>query len=314
MARVITVTLNPCLDKTIGLNGLKIGEVNRAEEVLLNAGGKGINVSRALKKFGTDNTALGIIGGAGGEQLQKILSAEGVKTAFLKVEGETRTNCKIVDAQNRSTTDINEPGIYIEDLTEFIKLYTGELKGADYAVLSGSIPPGVDCEIYRKLTEIAKAAGVRVILDASGAPLKEGVKAKPYAIKPNLAEFEELLARPMRSTAEVLSGIREVIDSGVELVVVSLGGDGAIFATKDAAYKAGVLDIEVKSTVGCGDAVVSGIVYSLAEGLGLEKMAAFAATAGGITATKAGTEMCGLAEVEGNLAEIKVERISENRD
>lgn len=311
MAKVITVTLNPCLDVTLNLMDFQLGKVNRAEKTFLDAGGKGINVSRALKNFGVENTALGIIGGEKGKTLKRRLDAEGVTGDFLEVSGETRTNYKIFSEATGETTDINEQGIVLheQDINAFLELYRGYLKGAEYAVLAGSIPPRVDGSIYCRLTEMANAEGVKVILDTSGEALKKGLGAKPYAIKPNIHEFEDLLGRQMKSTNDILSGIKEIESRGIELVTVSMGGDGAIFMQGDIAYKTGVLTSEIKSTVGCGDSVVAGIVYSLVNGFDLKKTAMISAAAGSVTAGKDGTGMCGLDEVMALYGNIAVDRI-----
>ena len=311
MAKVVTVTLNPCLDKTLCVSELKSGEVNRAQKSMLDAGGKGINVSRALTNFGVDNVAMAIVGGDSGELLEKLLKDEGVEYDFLKCQGETRTNYKIFDEVSGDTTDINEPGITISQtvLEEFKQRFGKNLQGAEYAVLAGSIPPGVKSNIYAELIDEANKAGVKVILDTTGERLSEGIKAKPFAIKPNIHELEEVIGKKLKNSSELLEELREMTKSGIELVTVSMGADGAIFMKGNVAYKAGTLPVEVKSAVGCGDSVVAGIVYSLLSGFDLKKTAMISAAAGGITATKDGTNMCTADEVLKSYTNISIDRI-----
>lgn len=311
MSKIITLTLNPSLDKTFNLDNFRKGKVNRADGYRIDAGGKGINVSRALSNFNTENTALGIIGGESGALLEKLLIKENVECDFLKVDGQTRTNYKIFDAASGDTTDINEPGIRMNPAQHdaFFEKYRTHLKNAGFAVLAGSIPPDTEPDIYKTLIEEAKKYGVKVILDAEGEKLGEGIKAQPFAIKPNIHEFEDLCGKSMKSQADILNGIREIQKSGIELVVVSMGGDGAIFMQGNIAYRTIAPKVARKSTVGCGDSVVAGLVYSLANGFDLKKTAMFSAACGSVTATKDGTNMCTLDEVNAFCNNIPIDRI-----
>lgn len=311
MSKIITLTLNPSLDKTFNLDNFLKGKVNRAQDYRIDAGGKGINVSRALTNFKTENTALGIIGGESGDLLEKLLKKENVDCDFLKTDGQTRTNYKIFDAAGGDTTDINEPGIRMTSEIEqaFFEKYRSHLNSADFAVLAGSTPPNTEPSIYKLLIDEAKKFNVKVILDAEGDKLREGIKALPFAIKPNIHEFEDLCGKTMKSQSDILNGIREIQKSGIELVVVSMGGDGAIFMQKNIAYKTIAPKVAKKSTVGCGDSVVAGIVYSLANGFDLKKTAMFSAACGSVTATKDGTNMCNLDEVSAFCNNIPIDRI-----
>ena len=311
MKKVLTVTLNPCLDKTFNLDNFVKGKVNRAKEWRVDAGGKGINVSRALTNFKISNLAMGIVGGNSGENLKKLLLREGVESDFLEVPGETRTNYKIFDKETGETTDINELGIPMTDeiMSAFMEKYRKNLKSADMVVLAGSIPPGTDDAVYKELAQEASEAGAKVILDTEGLRLSEGIKAMPFAIKPNIHEFEELLGRKMNAKGDILNGIKEVNEKGVELVVVSMGGDGAIFMQGNVAYKTRPLAIERKSTVGCGDSVVAGMVYSIINGFDLKKTAMISAAAGSVTASKDGTNMCTEEEVMAVYNNIITDRI-----
>ena len=311
MKKVLTVTLNPSLDKTFNLEEFTPGRVNRCSELRIDAGGKGINVSRALANFRTPTLALGISGGENGKILKELLLSEGVESDFLETDGNTRMNYKIFDKKTKDTTDINEAGIPMtpEILTLFMEKYKTHLKSADYVVLAGSLPPKTDERIYRILGEEASKQNVRVILDTEGQKLREGIKALPFAIKPNIHEFEDLCGKTMKNRADILNSIREVHESGVELVVVTLGGDGAIFMQGNTAYKTLPLSTDRKSTVGCGDSVVAGMCYSLINGFDLKKTAMICAAAGSLTASKDGTNMCTKEEVICNYSKVITDRI-----
>lgn len=311
MKKVLTVTLNPSLDKTFNLDTFHPGKVNRAFEWRIDAGGKGINVSRALTNFKTANLAVGITGGENGKLLKKLLLEESVESDFLEVEGNTRMNYKIFDKSTNDTTDLNEAGIPMTDdiMKNFMEKYRKNLALADYVVLAGSLPPGCDISIYKTLAEEASKQKVRVILDAEGKTLSEGIKAMPFAIKPNIHEFEDLCGKTMKNRADILNGIKEVHESGVEFVVVSMGGDGAIFMQGNVAYKTTPLSVERKSTVGCGDSVVAGLCYSLINGFDLKKTAMICAAAGSVTASKDGTNMCTKEEIMAVYNNIIADRI-----
>ena len=311
MKKILTVTLNPGLDKTYNLDEFIPGKVNRCSELRLDPGGKGINVSRALTNFKTATLATGIIGGEKGKLLKKLLLEEGVESDFLETEGNTRINCKIFDIKTKDTTDINEPGIPMtpETLNLFTEKYKTHLKSADYVVLAGSTPPGTDEKIYKTLAEEASKQGVRVILDTEGQKLHEGIKALPYAIKPNIHEFEDLCGKTMKNRADILNSIREVHQSGVELVVVTMGAEGAIFMQGNIAYKTLPLSTERKSTVGCGDSVVAAMCYSLVNGFDLKKTAMICAAAGSATAATNGTVMCTKEDITNLYSKVITDRI-----
>lgn len=311
LKKIITVTLNPSLDKTFNIGKFEKGKVNRPESARIDAGGKGINVSRALANFQTESVALGISGGENGRILEEILKREGVTADFLKVSGNTRMNYKIFDMHTGDTTDINEQGIYMSEECEklFSEKYKQALKKSEFVVLAGSIPPNTPCDIYKKLAEVAEKENVKVILDAEGTPLREGIKAKPFAIKPNLREFEDLCGKTMKTQTDILNGMRELCEYGIKFAVVSLGADGAIFMRGRVAYKTGASKVERKSTVGCGDSVVAGMVYSLSKGFDLKKTAMFSAACGSVSATKDGTNMCTINEVNAFYHNIPIDRI-----
>jgi len=263
---IITVTLNPAVDKTINIKLFQIDSVNRVLDSRTDAGGKGINVSKVLKELDTDSIATGFLGGEIGESISHYLGKIHVTDGFLKVKGDTRENIKIVDSESNTFTDINDigPTINSEDIVHLKNKIDYLTKKNKIIIFSGSIPDGCPKDIYSKLIEIAHRNNAYVILDTYGKPFDEALKAKPNLIKPNIEELEHYFKRTFDSTLEMIEIIQEkIIKNGIDSVVVSLGKDGAVFVKENFYYKSEGIQVTVQSTVGAGDAMVAGIAYAL---------------------------------------------------
>lgn len=296
--KILTVTLNPCIDKTIEIPEFKKGEVNRIKNIRMDAGGKGINASRVLSNSDIETIALSIVGGKTGELLEELLVKENVKFDFLKINGETRTNYKIYDPTTLETTDINESGINISDdvLNEFYQKLIEYLPEASVLVLAGSVPPGCKKTVYSDITSLAKEHDVKVIVDADGELLKYAIDSKPYAIKPNIHELENLLSKELTSDEEIIQAIRELSNKGISLICVSMGKDGACFYKDGQMIKTKPIKVDVKSAVGCGDSMVASIAYSIVHSYDLDTTAKIATAAGSLTAALDGTNTCKINE------------------
>lgn len=305
---IITVTLNPAVDKTIYIKDFKMGEVNKVEYSIIDPGGKGVNVSKTVREFDCDTIALGFIGGENGEYIRQTLKDLGIKEKFTEVSKNTRVNIKIVDLNTGDTTDINEKGgeISSQELKEFFNTFKEVIKEEDIVILSGSVPEGIDNNIYRLLTEQGNETGCRVILDISGQLLKEGIKGKPYMIKPNLAELEELLDVNLDTKEKIIGACRDIIKEGVELVCVSMGSEGAILVGKDFVLHGRVPKVEVKSTVGAGDSLVAGFAAGLSKGFTIEESFKQGIAASLVSVTKEGTKAPTYKEVQKIIDEVKV--------
>lgn len=256
-----TVTLNAAIDKTVEIQDFRLGAVNRVSKLQLDAGGKGINVSKVIKALDGESLALGVLAGRNGELIQAELDRRGIVHDFLFVPGETRTNLKVVDPLNGTFTDINESGTAVFE-ADLQKLETMIFKGFDSEtslVLSGSVPSTVPSSIYRRWLERAKALGGKTFLDAEGHLLREGLKAKPFLVKPNLTELENLVGHQLPALEDVAGAARSLLGQGADMVVVSLGSEGALFADREQVIHAEGLPVEVKSTVGAGDAMVAAL-------------------------------------------------------
>ena len=285
---IITVTLNPAVDKTIEVDNCTIGSVNRVSSIKLDAGGKGINVSKVVKSLKGESTALGILAGRTGEFIKNYLDTEEIENNFIFVPGETRTNIKIVDKVNSTNTDINEPGNSIseEDVNKIKEKVFSDAKKDDILVLSGSIPQGVEKNIYELWIKEANAMGIKTILDADGELLKQGILSGPYLIKPNIHELEKLFGVKIDGIEEVISYCKSIFDYGVSMIAVSLGSEGALFMNKEKTIYAKGIKVKVKSTVGAGDSMVAALAFALDKGYSFEKsvtLSVAAATAGVMT-------------------------------
>ena len=252
--------LNPAIDRTITISNFTAGTVNRVEDVRSNPGGKGVNVASALADHGHRVAVTGFLGRENTALFEALFTRKKIEDRFVRIDGQTRVGIKISDPVLRQTTDINfsGPAPTPADLTALDE--TLAALDAEYFVLAGSLPPGVEPTFYRTLVAALKARGKRVVLDASGEPLPLALEAKPHLIKPNIDELSELVGKPLDGEDAVIAAARELVSEGIEQVVVSMGRDGACFVTADAVVTARPPDVAVKSTVGAGDAMVAGII------------------------------------------------------
>ncbi len=284
---IITVTMNPAIDKTADLRNMVHGGLNRLKNVIMDAGGKGINVSKMIKELGGDTIATGFIGGTGGILIEKVLKEQNIKADFVKIKHEIRTNLKVVE-DDGNVTEFNEPGPLVTD--EEIELLTAKLLG--YAdrdtlfVLAGSIPNGVSKTIYKTLTQKLREKEAKVFVDADGELFIHALEACPDIIKPNRHELEEYFHKDYRADEEELISMgQEILNRGIGIIAVSLGQMGALILTKDHVLRCPGLKVEAHSTVGAGDAMVAALSYGLNMGLSILECSklSVAASAGAVT-------------------------------
>ena len=304
---IATVTLNPSLDRTITVHGLRVDESNRWTSLRHYAGGKGIDVSRAIHEMGEQTIAYGFIGGHEGRDVEILLDEEGVSFSFTPIEQETRTNFIISDTSASQQTIINAPGPHIskKELERFLKKLR-EIPPPDLMVASGSIPPGVPADIYSTIVLGARDYNVRTILDSTGQWLEEGIKAKPYLIKPNIREAGELLKTELPTEEAIVEAALNLVEMGIEVVVISRGKDGIIAATKREILKAVPPLLKVRSAVGAGDCTVAGLALKLAKGEPLIEACRLGVAMGSATVLTPGTELCHRTDVERLLPQVEV--------
>ena len=293
-----TVTLSPCLDKTVSCERFDIDSLNRVELLSLDIGGKGINVSRALKRLGLKTWALGF-NFTGGEMIEKTLERENIPFDFIKCEGDLRINLKVFDKSRRNTIEINEKSAFVSDeqLGEFISSFIRVVRKSDNLVLTGSLPQGIPADIYKTLGELATEQNpdIKLILDAQGEVLLKGLEAKPFMIKPNLHELEVTFGVKLGSTDEVVSLCKKIIaDYGVSVVLASMGAKGAVIVSESEALFKEPIRVDVKSTQGAGDSMVAGACLAMSKGLGLGETLDYAICCAGGAISGIGTSFCSL--------------------
>lgn len=308
---IITVTLNPALDKTLTIPHFAPGVVNRVGTVRRDPGGKGINVSRWAHVLGGDTVAMGILGGDTGRYIEWALKQQGVAASFVWSGAETRTNVKVVDPEAGTTTDINEPGepVDAEILGHVYDALANRVRPGDIAVLAGRLPKGVPTAVLPDWTAALTDRGARVYADVEGDALAAILLATPYLLKPNLEELSAYLGRSITELDDIADAARTLQAGGVQRVVVSMGARGAIFAGEGAVLYARGLDIPVGSTVGAGDATVAALAVAQQQGLPMEETARLAIAAGAASAMQPGTQTAPLSLVESLMEKVVVQTL-----
>lgn len=255
---IYTVTLNPSIDYIVHIDQLVIGDVNRMKSDLKLPGGKGINVSRILKRINNDSTALGFLGGFTGSFIKEWLEKETIQTNFTTVSDDTRINIKLKASEE---TEINGQGptVSVKEMDDLKKIL-GNLSSSDIVVLSGSKPASVPTGFYQELIEIIKAQGASFVIDTTGADLMDALEKKPLLVKPNNHELADLYQTTFNSVEDIYPFGQRLLDEGAQHALVSMAGDGALLFTNEGIYRSNVLKRSVKNSVGAGDSMIAGFV------------------------------------------------------
>jgi 1-phosphofructokinase len=312
--KVVTVTLNPAIDQTLSIPGFAAGRVNRVAASRSHAGGKGVNVACVLADLrdpGLDVVASGFLGIENAEIFEAAFAGRGIVDQFVRVPGPTRAGLKIVDDQTGQTTDINFPGLtpQSEDRAELFERIASLVEPGGWFVLSGSVPAGVPASVYAEMIDRIRNLDGRVVLDTSGAPLREALASAPEIIKPNVEELGELAGRALATIAEVRAAGESLLSPGTLLVVVSMGAEGALFIDSDGALLARPPRVVVRSTVGAGDAMVAGIAHGLIQDLSLADLARFATASGAYAVTRIGPGIEDRDELRKLIEQVEIETL-----
>ena len=267
---ILTVTANPAIDRVYFVDRFQMGEVHRPQTVTVTAGGKGLNVARIAKTLGADACAMGFAGGQSGaficEEVQKL----GITEAFTKIAEETRINFNITDRDGRSGEILAEgPLVTSAECEQFLQAFSSRLPTCSVAVASGSLPRGLDSSFYRRLIEIAKGGGVRLIVDTSGAALADVIEQKPFMVKPNADELSALLGKKIGDREDLRAALLSLADKGVTIPFITLGADGAVALVEGRCYRLRSPRVQVINTVGSGDSCIGGIAFGLDRGMPL---------------------------------------------
>lgn len=265
---ITTITLNASIDKAYYMDcAIENGTVMRVKSIRNSAGGKGLNVARVIRLCKEKVKASGLAGGYNGKYLENLLEKDGISNDFDHIRGETRSCINILDGQFGSTEYL-EPGCPVteEEAERFLKRFPDIIKDSSVVTLSGSVPQGMEKDIYQKLISIAKGEGKQVILDTSGELLEKGILACPTVVKPNKDEMEMLFGTKIHGMDDVVTNAKRIFHQGIPYVVVSLGGDGALMVCGEGVFQGKPPKVEVVNTVGCGDSMVGALAVALHRG------------------------------------------------
>jgi len=309
---IVTVTLNPAVDRVIVLCELHLGDTNRVTDGQIHPAGKGVNVSRVLAEIGGKSLATGFIAGTLGDLIEKSLRDAGIPVHFIRIPGQTRQNLAIVETCPQRHTLLNEAGpatdpVYLRRLEHELGR---RIRPGDWVVMAGSVPPHLPLTVYADLIELVHQAGAKAVLDADGEPLRAGVAAKPDLIKPNREELQRLIGRPVTTDAEVLAAALKLHRRGITYVVVSMGRRGAIGVGPDGAWRAIPPAVMTISAVGAGDSLVAGLVFALSRGEALAEGLRLGSAAGAATALRPGTRLASAEDFQRLLPLTKVEPLA----
>ena len=297
---IVTVTMNPALDKTAETDRLVLGGLNRLEHITVDAGGKGINVSKTIAALGGHSLATGFLGGNPGREIEAALKAMHIETDFVSIENPSRTNMKVLSREH-GITELNEPGpaIRSDEMDALTEKLRGYAKPGVFFVFSGSLPVGVEPDTYETFIHSVRQRGAKVFLDADGEAFRRALLAMPDLIKPNkeeLAQYAPMAEEPSIDAYAALC--LDLCNQGIETVVLSMGSQGALFANGTTLLYAPGLPVQVQSTVGAGDSMVGALVYAFDQGMSLEDAAVLAMAVSAGAVMTSGTKPPSLAIVE----------------
>lgn len=308
---ITTVTMNTSIDKAYFMDHeVQNGTVMRVSRCRNSAGGKGLNVARAVKLCGEKVQATGLAGGFNGKYLESLLEKDEVQYQFLHIAGETRCCINILD-ECYGSTEYLEPGCEVaaEEEDRFLQRFPEIIQKSKIITISGSVPRGISKNIYAKMISKAKEMEKKVILDTSGELLKEGIKAKPTVVKPNQDEIELLYEVEIHTIEDVIKYARKIYEQGIPYVVISLGGEGALMVCEEGVFQGKPPKLEVVNNVGCGDSMVGGLAVALERNYTSQEALKFAVAVASANALSPNTgdfkpEIC-----EKILSEVTVKRL-----
>jgi 6-phosphofructokinase 2 len=296
---IITLTVNPSLDKSTHFSELVPEKKIRCEKPRYDAGGGGINVSKAISKLGGNSLCVFTSGGSIGELLEELVAKEGIESHVIKTKSWTRENFIAFENSTKAQYRFGFPGNEIsEEEKDTILSTISELK-TNYLVISGSLNEGLQANFYQKIIEIAKKSGTKIIVDTSGEALEKVVETGVYLIKPNIGELAKLIGLERLELPEVEQAAKDLIANGsAEIVVVSLGADGAMLVSKDETHLVKAPKVEKKSTVGAGDSMVGGMVWALSQNKTLKEVIQLGVCCGTAATMNEGTQLFKKEDVE----------------
>ncbi|MBM3266629.1 MAG: 1-phosphofructokinase family hexose kinase [Candidatus Sericytochromatia bacterium] len=286
---ILAVCANTSLDRTAVIPGFAAGKLHRVGRVHVQAGGKGVNVARCLNALGLPVLTVGFAGGEMGRWIAQAMRREGLSADLIQIAGESRSCFAILDTRGLKVTEVDEEGpeVSLAEVGKLTALLARHAPRARMAVLSGSLPPGCPPDTYRRWVEVARKAGATPVVDAAGPALNEALAARPYLVKPNEAEAEELLGYRLDNNTAISRAL-DFLAAKADVVALTLGARGAAIAAGDRRWRVNPPAIKAINTVGCGDAFLAGFVAGLVRNLPLEAASRLAVAAGSANATAVG--------------------------
>ena len=290
---IVTVTMNAAIDRTLTVPNFQRGQRHRASQGLTLAGGKGINIARALKRFGVPVVATGLAGGNTGTRIVEELTGEAILNDFVRIDDESRTSTAIVDPTANSYTEVNEWGPHVqpEELEMLLEKLAYLSRGADYVVFAGSLPRGVDDSFYAEAVRELNRRGARTVLDSEGEPLRLGVQAEPLLVSPNEREAESLVGQEFHDDEDFIAGLEMIAELGARNVLITReSGCWALlrFDRVTTRYRALAPRVDPVSAVGSGDVLLAGFVAALLDGRTEEEALRSAVAAGAASTLEVG--------------------------
>jgi len=310
MSQIVTITFNPCIDKSTTVPQLIPEKKLSCSEPLFEPGGGGINVARAIRKLGGEATAIYPAGGYTGKFFDELLAREQIPSIVIQAENPLRENVIVLEKSSNNQFRFGFPGAKLlqhewEQCIDAID----KIAGAKFLVASGSLPEGVPDDIFARLATISKEKNLKLVVDTSKAALKYAANEGVYMIKPNLTELSSLLGKKELNLDEVAAAGKEIIAKKFcEVLLVSLGERGAMLFTKDKDLKVSSPTVKRKSTVGAGDSMVAGFVLSLSQGKTFEDALRYGVACGTAATMNSGTELCNKKDADALFQKIVIEK------
>lgn len=305
---IAAITLNVSIDRRYVVENAHVGAVNRVKECVYTAGGKGLNVARVIHTLGTPVIAGGIAGGDSGRYILRRLDEEGIPHHFSQASGESRSCINIYDTVTGTQTEYLEPGMTIspQEYEAFLQTFDEMCEKCSIITMSGSLPKGLDSSTYADLIARARAKGIKVFLDSSGASLKNALTVNPFYIKPNEDEISALTGCDAGSEEQIFSAAMELHKSGIERVVVSMGKRGAVMACPEGLLRAEPPEIKTVNTVGCGDSMTAAFAVAEHRGLNCHEAIRFAVATSAASALSTATGGLDMNDMNRIIPEVRV--------
>ena len=295
MKNIVSISMNPAIDKSSGVDHVVAERKLYCKPPRFEAGGGGVNVSRAIKKLGGESLLLYGKGGLTGERLHELLNEEGLLHRPLPIEGGIRESLVILEESTGQQYRFGMPGpeVQQEECEQFLQALTDIDPAPEYLVASGSLPPGAPADFYARTARIGKKRGAKTIVDVSGEALEQALHEGVYLIKPNVREFRELVGDSIQEESQMIAEAKKMVGNGrCEVLVISLGAAGALMVSAEMSEHILPPTVPIISKVGAGDSMVAGIVLSLARGMSVRESILFGVAAGTAAVMTPGTELC----------------------